>query len=812
MGTEILTNSVPLLGSSALLTIMTGIAVSFIGIMFVVREGGARSSLPFLALAQCAALWLFAEGMASGTSGAQRALQWYQIAAVGAACFPLAFAWFTHRVAGPVRFALPLRHAGVAVTALLVIGALASPLFISGVTETARGYQMRFGPVGTGFSILFVAAMCAIGAVYATQLKRHGNSDYRHRRARVLLVASVVGAGLFSSFLPALGVAYFLDTVWIMGCFFALTGYVNARYRSSDITPALIGRQIANVMPEPLLVLDRNGQVHQINPAARRFFGVSTETATGRSSRRLLGQDALRQPINDLIEGRAVDDFELDVLDGSKRKRTLSISCSAVREFDESPHAFVFILRDISPHKISEERIRQLAYVDALTQLPNRAGFCDSISQHIDSAPDARIALMFLDLDRFKLVNDNLGHDAGDKMLTVIARRLIHSLRKDSAHRHDDDLMIARLGGDEFVIALYAAQDQIRVREVCERVLRSLSQPIDLGGQEVFSGASIGVSRFPEDGQCLQSLLKCADLALYDAKDAGRNTFRFYDAEMSARFSARARLEADIRMAAENEEFSVHFQPIVDHRTRTIVGAEALLRWHHARRGMVRPDEFVPVAEDMGLMSMLGDFVLRTACTELNRWQELGLTHLNVAVNVSEHQFRRDTFSSSVQRCLDDFGIDPRRLILELTESVVMNGEGGTRDSVRALKQLGIRIGIDDFGTGYSSFSSMEQLGVDMVKVDGRFTRAIANEDDASAVAQAIIGMARNLNLQVIAEGVEDEAQAERLLRANCSFMQGYLYGAPMPADDIFALLEAEAVNDQPNPTLTLPQVSSTRH
>ncbi len=769
--------------------------------------------MPFLALAQCAAVWLFFEGIAVNTTNPDRALIWYQVSALGAVCFPLAFAWFTHQVAGPLRLALPLWQTGIAITAMFVIAALVSPLFVGGVADTSRGYQMVLGLVGRGFVLVFVAAMFALAVFYAVQLKRHANSDYRHRRARVLVVTAVLGAALLVSYLPALGIPYYLDTVWMMVGFFALAGYVNVRYRTGDITPALIGRQIANVMPEPLLVLDRNGQVHQINPAAQRFFGIARDAATGRSARRLLGQDALRQPIASLMEGRAVDDFELEVTDGNSRRRTLSVSCSAVCEYGESPHAFVFIMRDISTSKATQEHIRELAYVDALTQLPNRAGFCESIGRHIEQAPDTRIALLFLDLDRFKLVNDNLGHDAGDKMLKVVARRLLHSLRKDSAHRSDDDLMIARLGGDEFVIALYTSHDLIQVRDICERVLRTLSQPIDLGGQEVFSGASIGVSHFPDDAKCLSSLLKCADLALYAAKDAGRNTFRFFDEQMSARSRARAALEADIRAAVENQDFRVHFQPIVDHRTRTIVGAEALLRWHHDQRGMVRPDEFVPVAEEMGLMSMLGDFVLRTACEELNRWHELGLTHLNVAVNISEHQFRRDTFSSSVQRALDDFDINPRRLILELTESVVMNGEGGTRDGVRSLKQLGIRIGIDDFGTGYSSFSSMEQLGVDMVKVDGRFTRAIANDDQASAVAQAIIGMARNLNLQVIAEGVEDEAQADRLLRANCSFMQGYLYGAPMPGEQILQLLRAEAPSpDQPNPTLSLPQISTTRH
>ena len=784
--------------------------VGFLGIAFAVREGGSRSAMPYLAMAISGAGWLILEGVARSALSSSVA----HLAQHGSLAFavfvPLGFLWFTYNVTGS--------RQGTEVT-LRVVGLVAGGLVIALLwpgTLTAGAVGLVLEPQYRAIGVLLVAFFAVVmllsAGAYATQLRRHRDSDYRHRRARLLLFASLVGAASSATFLPVVGVPFYVNLVLGVLAFYGVVGYVIGRYRVSDITPALVGAQIARIMPDALLVLDRDAVVRQANPAAEELFAVDATDIVGRPVRQLLGRDRLRKPISAMVDGRTVHDFEIPISDPDGCARTVSVSATAVREYDETPRAFVFILRDISTRKAAEERIRELAYYDALTALPNRSGFLDDMTHRIEERRIRSAAILFLDLDRFKLVNDTLGHDAGDKMLAVVARRLQHCLRQDSGTRGESDTLVARFGGDEFVVALCDVDSSERVVSVCQRILQTLAQPIDLGGQEVFSGASIGVSRYPHDGTNLLTLLKCADLALYEAKDDGRNAYQIYDETLARRTTERARLEADIRAALDRQDFHVHYQPIVDYRTRRIVGAEALLRWQHARRGSVPPDVFVPVAEEIGVMSQIGEIVLEQACIALKTWRELGFHHMSMAVNLSDHQFRRTDLPERIASTLRSHDLVPDRLILELTEAVIMNDASYTRAAVDALKSLGIRVGVDDFGTGYSSFHHLKELGVDMIKVDGRFTRSMADQDSDGSVARAIISMAQSLKLQVIAEGVENLEQAERLSQAQCHFMQGYLHGAPMNADNFAQLLLEEHVADQPDPTLSLPVISVSRH
>lgn len=803
-------DSVVAFDATALVYLVTGLIVGCLGVAFSVREGRSRSAIPFFVTASFGAAWLVLEAVARSAASTSAAIFTYQLALICAAMTPAGFLWFTHKVTGNRR-----RTDWALRIAAVLAGAQSIALLWPGTIAMRSGlpaFGAEFMAVGASFTAYFTLVMAACAAAYATQLRRHGDSDYRHRRARLLLVASLVGTACGVGFAPSLGVAFYVNSALVAAIFFALVAYVIARYRVSDITPGLVGTQIARIMPDALLVLDRDAIVRQMNPAAEALFAVEARDTVGRPVRQLLGRDRLRKPIAAMVEGRAVTEFELGVSDPEGNARTVSVSATAVREFDTSPRAFVFILRDISTRKAAEERIRELAYHDSLTALPNRSGFLDEMSHRIEERRVKSAAILFLDLDRFKLVNDTLGHDAGDKMLAVVARRLQHSLRQDTSSRTDSDTIVARFGGDEFVVALCDVDDIERIVSVCQRILQTLAQPIDLGGQEVFSGASIGVSRFPGDGTNLQTLLKCADLALYEAKDDGRNAYQIYDETLARRSTERAQLEADIRLALERNDFHVHYQPIVDYRTRRIVGAEALLRWQHPRRGNVPPDVFVPVAEEIGVMTQLGERVLIDACASLRRWRELGFRRLSMAINLSDHQFRRVDLPAQIQQAMADHALDSDRIIVELTEGIIMNDAAFTHKAVQSLKEVGVRIGVDDFGTGYSSFHDLKQLGVDMIKVDGRFTRSMADQDSDGSVARAIIRMAQSLNLQVIAEGVENKEQAERLTRAQCHFMQGYLHGAPMTAEDFAQLLVDEQVADQPEPTLTLPSISLSRH
>lgn len=802
--------SIVVFDAASLSLLLVGLLITFLGIAFAAREGGTRSSLPYLAMCVSAAAWLIGESIARSLGYHAFAPLLGRIALTGAALFPVTFLWFTHRVIAANSLTDPaLRIAAGFAGAVIAI--VVWPGVIS-MNNGAPVFAESFAAAGWFFGFAFVSSMLAASAAYATQWRRRGASDHRHRRTRLLLVAGVVGSAAGARFLPPSSPLLLGESAVFVALFFGLTSYVLARYRASDITPALVGAQIAQILPDALLVLDRDATIRQINPAAERLLNVDVDKIVGTPVRQLLGRDRLRKPISAMLEGRPVTDFEIRLNDADDEPRTVSVSASAVKEFDESPRAFVFILRDISTRKAAEERIRELAYFDALTGLPNRSGFLDAMNRRIDERRVRSAGLLFLDLDRFKLVNDTLGHDAGDKMLAVVARRLQHCLRQDSAARCDDEALVARFGGDEFVVAVSNIETTDQVVSVCQRILQTLAQPIDLGGQEVFTGASIGVSRYPQDGKTLQALLKCADLALYEAKDDGRNGYQIYDETLAKRSTERAKLEADIRLAIEREDFHVHFQPIVDHRTHRIVGAEALLRWQHPRRGAVSPADFVPVAEEIGVMSQLGEYVLDEACKALYEWRALGFTHLSLAVNLSDHQFRRDDLAERIAHIVRDNDIVADRMILELTEEVIMNDGARTRSAVAELKALGVRIGVDDFGTGYSSFSHLKQLGVDIIKVDGRFTRSMADQDADGSVARAIVSMAQSLNLQVIAEGVENQEQADRLAQVKCHFMQGYLHGAPMTAEDFGRLLLDEHVPGQPDPTLSLPAISLTHH
>jgi len=791
---------------AALLPVLTGIVVAFLGVAYVVREGGSRYALPYLAMALSAAGWMIADGIAKSVGTTALARSWYEVGHAALVLFPPSFLWFTHKVAGPLPAARHLLRVGAIITVALMTATLFGRAFIADVAPMADVNRAIYGWLGAVFCALYVLSMLVAVAVYYTRALGDGNSKSGRRRARLLGICALIGALFSASFLPANGVPVYIEGHWIMACFFALTAYVIGRYRVNDITPALIGAQIATTMTDALLVVDRQGNVHQMNPAAERLFGRGLDEAGSMSVHRLIGSDALKREMLAMSNQRATSNAEVTIEDGSGSLRTVSISASTIREYDQSARAFIFILRDISSRREAEERVRELAYFDSLTGLPNRTGFNEKLADLLTRAPENPLTLLFLDLDRFKRVNDTLGHAAGDKLLGVIARRLQHCLRQDSSPRTPNDQLIARLGGDEFVIGLPGIDDIDVIIPICERLVSALAQPIDLNGQEVFTGASIGVSRYPNDATDANTLLKTADLALYAAKDAGRSNYQFYNAAMDRHNRERVSMEADIRRALDNNEFDVHYQPLVDNRTDHIVGAEGLVRWKHSTRGDVAPDLFVPIAEEAGLIAILGERVLYRACAAVQHWHGLGYPNMTVAVNVSDHQFRRHNLLQVVRRCIDESGVPASALILELTESTIMNDESLTIRTLGALKELGVRISVDDFGTGCSSMTHLKRFPIDIIKVDSSFTRGIGTSDNAAAITQAIIGMARTLHLQVIAEGVEAPSQLAFLSREQCHFMQGYLFGAPRPLDEFTRMLaDSRKSNAQSVPTLSLP-------
>ncbi len=425
------------------------------------------------------------------------------------------------------------------------------------------------------------------------------------------------------------------------------------------------------------------------------------------------------------------------------------------------------------------------AYHDALTNLPNRALFVKRVEQAIAYADENNelLAMLFIDLDRFKYINDTLGHAAGDRLLQEVSQRLL------ACTRQPEDT-VARLGGDEFTLLLRDVKEPANAGIVAEHIIKALTAPFTFNEQDLYITPSIGISIYPKDGRDVGSLMKNADAGMYMAKSQGRNNYRFYTSSANAASAARLNMENKLRQALEYEEFEVWYQPRFDIRNGQIVGAEALVRWRSPDFNLVPPAQFIPLAEDTGLIIPIGEWVLRTACQENLNWQRTCQHPLHVSVNLSARQFVQEDLLSTIERMVDDLGMDPCRLELELTESLIMPNAEDTIETLQALKKLGIQISVDDFGTGYSSLSYLKRFPIDTLKIDQSFVRDISEDDDDRALVTAIIAMAHNLKLAVVAEGVETVEQMIFLRNYECDYVQGYLFGKPMPAPEFRKLLE----------------------
>jgi diguanylate cyclase (GGDEF)-like protein/PAS domain S-box-containing protein len=512
----------------------------------------------------------------------------------------------------------------------------------------------------------------------------------------------------------------------------------------------------------------------------------------GYSQKELLGmafQDITHPEdlIADWAVGRRMTAGELDENTREKRYRHkngyyiwVNLTSSMVRDAERNPKYYSTVVEDISRRKHIEEELLHLANHDALTSLPNRSLLLDRLSQAVVFAKRSggQVAVMLIDLDRFKNINDSLGHDVGDKIIMEIGRRL-----SSSAQAGDT---IARLGGDEFVLIRPDVVREDAVAIMAQQTLEALSRPMTIQGHEFYPTGSSGISMFPKDGHDSQTLLKNADTAMYRAKDAGRNNFQFYAHEMNARALDRLKLESGLRRALEREEFVLHYQPQMDIASGEIVGVEALLRWQPPGQAMVFPGDFIPTAEETGLIVPIGEWVLRTACMQNKAWRDAGkLPSLKVAVNLSARQFKQQDIVKMVSRILDETGCRPQWLELELTESIVMENPEAAAEILQRLSDMGVHLSIDDFGTGYSSLSYLKRFPIDSLKIDRSFVRDITTDADDAAIAKAVIALSHSLKLKVIAEGVETAGQLDFLREQRCNQMQGYYLSRPLAVDQL---------------------------
>ncbi|MDX1335585.1 MAG: EAL domain-containing protein, partial [Gammaproteobacteria bacterium] len=564
---------------------------------------------------------------------------------------------------------------------------------------------------------------------------------------------------------------------------------VLSRGTVQDITEQKLAEQQINLYasvfinsPEAILITDENNCIIAINPALTELTGYTLEElqgvnpsimASGLSSAEtfLEMSDALEQ--TGYWQGELIDRKK----DGTVYPKWATVT--AIQNQDKQVTNYIVSFSDITERKSDEERIQYLAHHDTLTGLFNRYSLENRLDQAITQARRERgkLALLFIDLDRFKTINDSLGHQVGDQLLIQVAERLESSIRESD--------ILARLGGDEFLVVITNIEDSMAATTVADKVLDKLGKVYAIDGNELRSSPSIGISVFPEDGDDVETLMKAADAAMYHAKEQGRNNYQFFTAEMNAVAQELIALEADMRAALALGQFELHYQPKYGAKDGQLTGVEALIRWNHPERGLVPPMKFIPVAEEVDLISELGEWVLNEACRQLAKWHNQGHTHLVMSVNLSPRQLRNPSLVDRIRGIMEAYGLGKGMLEMEVTETAAMSHTGYAIEQLEAIRDAGVDLAIDDFGTGYSSLSYLRSLPIQTLKVDRSFVSGIEEDPNDAAICAATIALAHNLGLKVVAEGVETEAHRDFLIKHECDSLQGYLLSRPLPADEV---------------------------
>ena len=533
---------------------------------------------------------------------------------------------------------------------------------------------------------------------------------------------------------------------------------------------------------DAIIVTDKHGTILQWNQGAQLLFGYEEGKVIGLNitiiiperyrESHLKGMERYQKTKVPRVIGKTLE-LSGCRKDGSEFPIEMSLGTW------ETDKGFYFssIIRDITERKITEEKISSLVYLDPLTGLPNRRLLSDHLTSALDQAKENKLvfSILNIDLDHFKLINDTFGHLIGDQLLIEVAERLQRCASKTDT--------ISRLGGDEFILLL-PNTDYSKAAMYSKNILNVLTEPFYFNGEEMFISPSIGISMFPADGEDQETLLKNADIAMYRVKEEGKNSFQFFTQEMNSKVSRKSKLAIGLRKGLEHDEFSIQYQPQIDLKTGDIIGVEALLRWTHPEFGNVSPVEFIPIAEETGIIVQIGEFVLRTACQQNKDWQDAGLPLFRVAINISARQFSQRNLCEIVSDVLSETGLDPKYLELELTESIIQSSKSAIT-TMQELKSMGIHLSIDDFGTGYSSLSYLKLFPIDTLKIDQYFTRNINVDVKDAALVDTIIKMAHSLELNVIAEGVETDDQLEFLMLKQCNQAQGYYFNRPLPANEI---------------------------
>ncbi len=538
-----------------------------------------------------------------------------------------------------------------------------------------------------------------------------------------------------------------------------------------------------NSISDFVCLLDKNGRILRANKALAEYTGMRPEELIGKPCHEIYSCGNCSSDISQcdyIMSSKQPVTIELDE---PGLRIPLSISTSPVLDENGEIIALVHIARDITDRKNYEDRLQYLANHDGLTGLPNRTLFLDRLNQELSRSRryNYNLAVLFLDLDRFKIINDSLGHEVGDELLQAVGDRLLSCVRESDT--------VARLGGDEFVIILSDIQHEKAAAITAKKVIDAIAEPFILTNHEYFVTTSIGISMFPTDGEDANTLIKNADVAMYRAKEQGKNNYQLYSPAMNARAIERLALENSLRHALEREEFFLHYQPKVSLTTGKITGMEVLLRWQHPQQGLIPPGKFISILEENGLIGVVGEWILRTACQQNKQWQQAGFEPLRLAINLSARQFREQNLTGAILNVLLKTGLDSQWLELEITESLLMEHKDMVIETLHQLHTNGVRLAIDDFGTGYSSLSYLKRFPIHTLKIDRTFIKDIPANGDDAAIAQAIIAMAHSLGLSVVAEGAETAEQIGFLLENRCDEVQGFYFSKPLSVDDFTQLL-----------------------
>ena len=545
---------------------------------------------------------------------------------------------------------------------------------------------------------------------------------------------------------------------------------------------------ILGSMTEALFVIDTNGKITRTNRSTLSLLNFQNDELDnvfiGEIIPELNMGDGLLENLGGFV---CINEKESHLRSKSGKSLTVYLTCSPLNDSDGNIQGLILLAHDISARKEAEERLHYLANYDPLTGLSNRAMLFERLANAISQPSSGRknIGLLLCGLDRFKLINDTLGHEVGDQLLKKTAQQLQATVHNNNT--------VARIGGDEFAIVIPDISNTNEIITLAEKIIDSLSGPLLLNEHEVFVTLSTGISLYPLDGINPLTLLKHADIALCDAKSKGKNQISFYADVSGTKSTSHLKLESDLQHALERDEIRVFYQPQIDIKQRKIVGCEALIRWQHGERGLVSPAEFLPLAEETGLMTALGEKVFNTACADTKQWINLGYTDFKTAINLSDQEFKRDDLLELIQNALNENQLRPANLELEITENIVMQNPKSAESIMQKIRAMGIELSIDDFGTGYSSLSHLKRFPINTVKIDRSFIMDIVVDNDDLAIVEAIVAIAKRMNLNVIAEGVENSAQQDLLRINGCHNVQGFLYSPAIPADEFTTLLANQA-------------------